>query len=361
MVFPNSSSERGISEYSLDLIRSLKKQGMNIEEATFTRGNPLTLFKKLSDIIKSDLIHIQHEYNLLGFYGLPYFFLFFYLWLFKKKALITTMHTVPSLKIKFIGSKVKNFLRKLFYRCQNRWIRRSSDKIIVHTKSFKKILTEEYSFPESKIIVLPHAIKENIKIIPKKEAKKELNLTGNVYLLIGTMVPDHGHDIILKQADKIGKTILIATNPTSANPSYEEKIKEFLKLNQEIVKENHFEKFVRFDIGPISYEKWWKYFSASDLILLPYKGGIGSGIFADAMAVKKPVIASNVIYFKDFAEDYGCIKLAESDENFPEIIRESMNPKNYKKMLDECNRYFKENNLTKISQKYKELYNSILS
>jgi glycosyltransferase involved in cell wall biosynthesis len=360
MVFPNPSSEKGISKYSLDLLENLEKQGVKIDEFNFIQGKPYTLFKKFSLLLKCDVIHIQHEYNLLGWFGLPYFFLLGLLKFFRKNILVITMHTVLSPKEKFKSGKIKTFLRKILYKTQNKWIGWASNKIIVHSKAFRKILVEEYSISKNKVEVFPHAIIENIKTFSKKEAKKELHLKGNVYLLIGTMIPDHGHDIILKQANKIGKTILVVSNPNSVNDRNISKIKDFVEKNKKIVKENHFEKFVRFDLGEISYKRWWMYFSAADLVLLPYKGGIGSGIFADAMAMEKPVIASNVRYFKEFAEDYGCIKLAKEDSNFPDKIKEAMKPKNYKIMTKECERYFKENGLTPISKRYKQFYNSLI-
>jgi len=358
MIFPDPSSEKGISKYSLYLIKNIKKQGQKIDKITFMQGKPLSLFKKIFKLLNYEIVHVQHEYNLLGWYGLPYFLTFPFMKLFKKKSLVVTMHTVLSQKEKFQGSKLKTFLRKKLYLSQNKIIKLFSEKVIVHSGYFKEILVKEYNFPKSKVIVFPHAIIENIKTVSKRDARKELRLSGKVYLMIGTMVPDHGHDIIIKQADKIRKTILVVTNPSAVNYRNEEKIKSFLELNKNIVRENQFENFVRFDLGEIPYKTWWKYFAASDLILLPYKGGIGSGIFADAMAMKKPVIASGK-YFNEFAKDYGCIKLANKDNEFPRLIQESMKPRNYKKMIKECERYFNENGLTPISKKYKKLYLSL--
>lgn len=360
MIYPHPSSEKGISAYSRDIIKNVDKQGLKIDGASFIQGKPLTIFKKLPLLLKYDIVHLQHEYGLLGWYGLPYFFLLAFLGIFKKKSLVVTMHTVLSQNEEFKSGKIKTFLRKKLYMLQNWLLNLVSDKIIVHAEFFGKILREEYDFKRDKITVLPHAIIEDIKTVDKSKAKKELNLSGPVYLMIGTMIPDHGHDIIIRQANKIGKTILVATNPSPINYKNESKIKNFLELNKKITRENHFEKIVRFDIGEISYEKWWKYFIASDLVLLPYRGGIGSGIFADAMAVKKPVIGSNVKYFKEFSQNYGCIKLAEKNEDFSNVIKQAMKPENYKKMVKECERYFKENGLTPVSKKYKSLYQSLI-
>jgi len=356
MIHPSSLSEKGISNYSKDLIENIKKQGEDIEAIQFIQGNPKTLINQISKFKKYDLIHLQHEYNLLGFFGIPYFF---FLSILRKKKLIVTMHTVLSKKEKFTGGKIKSFLRKLLYNVQNRWISWNSRKIIVHSKIFKKILHEEYLIPSNKIEVFPHGINENIKTISKVNAKKELKLSGKVYLLIGTMIPNHGHDLIIRQADKIGKTILVATNPHSVNDRNSKKIKDFIELNKKIVNKNNFHKLVRFDFGEISHKKWWKYFAASDLILLPYRGGIGSGIFADAMAMKKPVIANDIPYFRELAKDYGCIKLSKK-EDLSKLINNSMITKNYNKMIKECKKYCLKNGLTPISKRYKKLYNSLI-
>ena len=357
MVFPHQSSEKGISKYSSDLTENMRKQEINMDEITFIAGNPFSLFKQLGKISKYDIIHLQHEYNLLGFYGLPYFFILAYLKLFSKSSLIITMHTALSLNEKFRGNKLKTFLRKILYITQNRWINWTSDKIIVHAEMFKNILNKGYSVPKNKIEVIPHGIIEDIKTISKQKARKELKLSGNVYLLIGTMTPDHGYDIIVRQADKIGKTILVVTNPSKVNDRNESRIKNFLASLKNIVKDNKFEKFVRLDLKDIPYKLWWKYFSASDLIILPYRGGIGSGLFADAMAMKKPVVASNVPYFRGFAKNYGSLRIAETDKDLPQTIKDSMKSENYKRMVQECERFFRENNLTEVSKKYKRLYN----
>ncbi len=359
MVYPHPDSEKGISAYSLGLIDNIRKQGVKIEGQSFFQGKPSTIFDKIFGLRKYDVIHIQHEYNLLGGFGTPYFLLLGFLWLLKKKFIIVTMHNVLSQEEKFNSGRLKTALRKILYKIQNRWINWTSDKVVVHSKSFRKILIKEYGFKKNKITVLPHAIIENIKTINQIKAKKELNLSGPVYLMIGTMVPDHGHDIVINQADKIGKTIVVATNPSAVNYKNKSKIIDFLKLNQSIIKIKKLEKFVRLDLGPISYDKWWKYLSAADLILLPYRGGIGSGIFADAMAIKKPVIGSNIPYFKEFAQEYGCITLAENENDFPRAIKTAMKPRNYRKMVSECKRYFNENGLTPISKKYKILYESL--
>jgi len=359
LVFPSRESEKAISGYSVYLKEALKKNKINADAITYKAGSLLSLLRILSKLKKYDIVHLQHEYNLLGYYGLPFFFVFAFLG-FKNKKLITTMHTVLSQKEKFKGNFIKNFLRRSLYFFQNRLINMVSNYIIVHANFFKDILEKEYGVPENKIKVLPQGIIDNIKTIPKNKAKKELGISGNIYLIIGNFVPDHGADIILKQADKIRATILIVANPKAINDRKQKRLTGYINYCINYVKKNNLSRYVKFNIKPINDEgpKWWNYFSAADLVLQPYRGGIGSGIFTHAMAAKTPVVASNISFFREVSKKYKCVKIAEKEQDYSKVIKDAMKPKNYKKMIKECKRYLKENSWSEISKKYKKLYRS---
>jgi hypothetical protein len=82
---------------------------------------------------------------------------------------------------------------------------------------------------------LPQGIIEEVPLILKERAKKELKLSGPVYLMIGNFVPDHGPDIILNQADKIGGTILIKTDPNINHGKRKQFVLDYLDKNQKLV------------------------------------------------------------------------------------------------------------------------------
>ena len=78
----------------------------------------------------------------------------------------------------------------------------------------------------NKIKIISQGVIDNLSLINKNKAKKELNISGNVYLIIGNLISDSGADLILRQADKIGKTIIFATNPKGANTRNRKKTKK---------------------------------------------------------------------------------------------------------------------------------------
>ena len=361
MVIPSRKSDKAISSYAVEITKSIKKQKVDIENVFYNAGSPKSFFKIIPKLKKYDVIHLHHEYNLLDFYGLPFFLIYPILWLIKKGALVTMMSTVLSQKEKFKGKPFKNFLRKYLYFFQNRLINWTSDSIIVTMKFHKDILVKEYEFKSDKVEIFPSGGPTKVKIIPKQKAKKELKLSGPVYLIIGNMVPDHRIDTILRQAKKIEGTILIVGNPNPINDRNRKRVQSYLESNKNYVKENNL-KNVRFDIFYITDENplWWKYFSAADIVLQAYRKGIGSGIFLHAMATKTPVVANNTEFFREIKEKFDCLKLVKEEKDYPKIIREVMKPITYKKMEKGCEKYLKENNWDKIGKRYKELYESLI-
>src|SRR3989344_7342586 len=144
MVFPTRESEKAISGYATTLVENIKKTKVDIDNFNYVSGSPKTLFNRLKALKKYDVIHIQHEYNILGNYGLPFFLLYFLLF-FSEAKIITTMHTILSQKETFPGSsRLKTSLRKILYLIQNRWINWFSDIIVVHTSFLKETLSKEY-------------------------------------------------------------------------------------------------------------------------------------------------------------------------------------------------------------------------
>lgn len=357
---PTIESEKAISVLSRDIVKNLRKSGIEIDLLTYTARSPKSFFKILKKLKEYDMVHLPHEYGVLGYFGLPFFLILPLMRLLSKKIIIT-IELAPSLKQKFPGSFLKTFLRKILYIFQNRLINYVSDGIVVHEDFFKDILINEYNYPANKISVIPQGMRDDTTLIDKNKAKKELNLSGPVYLTIGNLTTDSGADLIIKRADKIGKTIVFATNPHAANTGNRKKVEAFINLTKQIVMQNNFEEYVRFDLREIPNELWWKYFSAADLILQAYRGGIRSGVFSDAMISKTPVIASNAPFFRDMAGKYGSLKIAENEADYPRLIKEATIPENYKKMVRECERYLKENSWSNIIRKYNEVYSSLFS
>lgn len=354
MIYPYESSEKAISNYSSTLAKGIK-ESFPLHKINYHAGRPLDVFKVIKKTRKFKKVHFQHEYNLMGGYSLPIFLLYYY-FLFSGKEVITTMHNVLSKKEKLKGSKLKSKLRKILYSSQNSLISLVSQKVIVHSKCFKNILMKDYGVWKEDIEVIPQAVCPERFSKDKENLKKKYGLKGPIYLLIGSLIPDHGADIILSQADKIGKTILVVGSDTAINDRNQERMDDWKNYLFEIVEKNNYEDFVKFNIGKIDYKEWFDYLNMADLVILPYKGGIGSGIFADALSTKTPMICSNIPFFKDALKDYSFLRIAKSNKYYPKEIKEAMKKRNYNKMLKSLEKYRWNSRKGEISLKYNSLY-----
>lgn len=365
MIFADQRTERAIAGYSITYSEAIRKAGVDIDCLTYNRGSFKSFLKLLPRLKNYDVIHIQHEYNLMGGYSLSFLLAYIILALSKeKRKIVTTMHSIVSKNDKLMSkNKIVNFIRKhILYPIQNKIIALVSNRIISHAQFLKDILVKEYGILEDKIVVMQYGILEDVFRIDKVEAKKKLKLKGSVYLIIGNFVPAHGADVVIKQAKGIGPTILIVANPAPVNDGNKKRVVSFLEQVQNYVKENNLGEYVRFDIGNItdSHPNWWIYFNAADLVVLAYRGSVpGSGIFAHAMATRTPVITSDVPFFKEIWKIFKCVGIAEGD-NFARAIKEAMKPKNLEFMRSEADRYAKKFSLSNTGKRYKELYESLL-
>jgi len=285
MLYPNEN-EKAIYNYSKDLIKETKVEGIPFKRSFLW-----------FPILYGKSIHIQHEYNLLGGYGIPFLLLLPITWLFNKK-IILTMHTVQS-------KRKHGFIRRTFYSIANFIIKHTAKNIIVHSQVFKDILIIDYGFNEENIFVIRHGVKEVPKF-DKNKIKKELGLKGKVSLIIGTFHPDHQPHLAIEKVNELDGTLLIVWNSNKGLKiqQYFYKSMEDAYMNDKIDYTISNPKIVTIDLAKEHKDKWWEFFYAADNVILNYIDGIGSGIFQDAMATRTPVICSNTKYFREMLKDF---------------------------------------------------------
>ena len=282
----------------------------------YTR-NPLYVFQVFKELrrINPDVTHIQHEYFLYG--GLITAVLFPLLVALSKlvsKKVIVTIHGVIPLKLlEDQEFRMENGIHgpasilKLGLLLVTKLIVLFSNKVVVHEQFLKEYLVNDYKEKPDKIIVIPHGV-EDLKPLPKDEAKKRLGLEDRIVLLyFGYLTGYKGIKELLDAykeiAMKIPNTVLIIAggpHPRLAREKwYRDWIRNIVKKALDIqyeIKNNGkilLTGYVPEDNVPL-------YFSAADIVVLPYKARIAaSGPEALAVAFKKPfVIAESFITSK---------------------------------------------------------------
>jgi glycosyltransferase involved in cell wall biosynthesis len=169
-----------------------------------------------------------------------------------------------------------------------RMLLKLSNRVIFHNVSALKHFSQTYQLDKFKTEVIPHGHYREVykSAIDKLEARKALNLplSGSIYLNLGMLRPYKGIERLLQIWGENRKflgesTLLIAGK--ALDPVYGEKLAtqasetEGVILHRDFIKDEHIHLF----------------FSAADVVVLPFERILTSGSLILAMSYGKPIIA----------------------------------------------------------------------
>ena len=316
----------GVASYTKNLVEALKNTNPEIEVHIVTEhreGLPelyidnnvvvhrvynqgslyvIQIFKELCRV-KPDITHIQHEYFLYG--GLLTAMLFPLLVALSRltsNKVIATIHGVIPLKLlddaefrRENGIHGPALVLKLGLLLITKLILLFADKVIVHEPFLKEYLIRYYKEKQQKIVIIPHGVEE-AKPLPKEDAKKKLGLNGKTVLLyFGYLAGYKGLKELLdaykEVARKIPNTVLIVAggpHPRLIKEKwYRNWLRNLTKKAIDIQREIGSNGRIVF-AGYIAEDNIPLYFSATDIVVLPYKAKIAaSGREALALAFER--------------------------------------------------------------------------
>ena len=172
------------------------------------------------------------------------------------------------------------------------WLRKKltqiADKIIVHNHATLKQLQEAWKLKLDNVTVIPHGHYRDVYQPPiaQSAARKLLNLPldGYLYLNLGMIRPYKGLENLLQvwqanQAIFQAHTLLIAGK--FLDSAYGKKITALISKTEQAILQANF----------IQSDRMHLYFSAADVVVLPFTNILTSGSLILAMSYDKPIIA----------------------------------------------------------------------
>lgn len=228
---------------------------------------------------------------------------------------IVTIHDVEP----FVGRLSIPFLTKLTYRIV--------DHIVVHNKLSKDEIQKILDV-KSKTTIIHHGnYLPFLNNLPSKvDARKilKINDTAKVLLFFGQIKQVKGLDILLKACIPIMKEypdyyLVIAGRPW----------KDDLNTYEQMIKESGVEKRIISFFRFIDDDELPTFFSASDLIVLPYRRIYQSGVLLMAMSYGIPVLASNIEGMTEIIQDgkTGFLFQSESTQSLSQKIIDAFSDK----------------------------------
>lgn len=328
--FYNYNLIKGIEEYEITYITSnlteeqkceLQKNNIIVKEfrVASKKFQQIGIIKELFDCIlycKKNNIH-----KIINVYFDRYILAYSILKLIIKKYRIefkNTLHWFPN-------NKIKIFLLKLS---------KPEGEIIVHTSNVKNKLN---NIGISNVKVINYPVKEKCKL-SKEICQKDIGIDSdrvNILYFGGTRY-DKGVDILLnslvniKSLEKL-RIIIAGREETFGKEFIMNKLSKLHNLDY------------RIELKYISEERMNKYFISSDFIVLPYRNIFNgeSGIITESLNNGIPVIAPDIIHFKEKVGNAGVLYKCEDTYELAKAIEYSIN--NIEK-------------LTSISQKKSDIF-----
>lgn len=191
--------------------------------------------------------------------------------------IVWTIHNHISHDSKY--PRLELWVRKILAKLVNR--------IILHNKSTLELIAKEYGFNLAKAEVIPHGHYREIysPLIDQIEARRELGLplSGRIYLNQGLLRPYKGIERLLEiwssNAAFNGDTLLIVGKPL--DKAYGLKLKHLTERMKGVILHPEF----------VEDNKIYLFFSAADVVVLPFKKILTSGSLILAMSYSKPIVA----------------------------------------------------------------------
>jgi len=186
---------------------------------------------------------------------------------------------------------------KIYSKIIGKIIRSLASHYVVHSNVDRELISQIYRIPDDKISVIPHGIYDHYSRIDS--AKEKLNIEERfVILFFGLLRPYKGVKYLIKAFESLPKDILNHSRLLIVGETWEDQ--ESIKL---ITQSKYYNKITVVN-RYVPDDELALYFSASDVVVLPYTRASQSGVAHIAMHFGLPIIASYVGGLKESLHRY---------------------------------------------------------
>ncbi len=190
---------------------------------------------------------------------------------------------------------------RLYSKITGKLLRKNLDAYITHSESDKQLVAERYAIAPEKIHVIPHGLYDQYgEVLDSKEAKKALSIKEEfVILSFGLIRKYKGVPYLIRAFEQLPSEVLEKSRLLIVGEIWEDR-KELL---DQIKASPFFDRITLVD-EYVPDERISLYFSAADVVVLPYLRASQSGIAHIAMSFGKPVVVSEVGGLKESMAGY---------------------------------------------------------
>jgi glycosyltransferase involved in cell wall biosynthesis len=180
-------------------------------------------------------------------------------------------------------------LLRLYSRITGTLIRKLSKGYVVHSDADRILISSHYGIDKTKVRVIPMGIFDQYKILEKNDAKKHLEIQeSNVILFFGLLRPYKGVKFLIEAFEQLPFELVNVTRLLIVGESWEDQeTYDRVNISPRISNITFINRYV--GDAEIPY-----FFSAADILVIPYTRASQSAVAHIGMAYGIPIVASRV-------------------------------------------------------------------
>lgn len=349
--------EGGIAKYSERFAAALREADTRVTPVPIEKpgsANPLEFVSLLDQVPDdSDVIHVQFEAGVFGQLGMsgigaPAFFLALSR---VETPVIVTLHEVHAEHV-HRGTAGDYLLRGRDFLIE-RLALRAANATLVHTAEARDVLRERHG-DESRIERMLHPADADADPMPSAEAKAELGVERPIALTFGFVEEKKRYEDVVRVLPEFPNLTYVI-----AGGFRESEGEAVLERVRELANELGVADRVQY-IGYVDEDEVPVVFSAADIVVLPYERLSQSGVVNDALAYRRPVVASSLPAFEELRSEFECLVTYDSDEELSAGIDACLYDNSTREQLaDAAETYIQEVNWNAFADRTSLLYKEI--
>lgn len=307
----------GVATYAERFSEALESAGADVTPVPIEdpeTPNPLAFVSLIEKLpTDADVIHVQFEAGLFGRLGIrgvgaPAFFLALAR---LDKPVVVTLHEVHA------SHGHRGPLGDLVLRLRDfvieRLALRAADATVVHTAAARRVLEARHG-SGWRLERMLHPADTNADPMPTADAKAELGVDGPVALTFGYVEEKKRYEDVIRALPAFPElTYLIAGGFREGEGE------AVWERCQALAKDLGVDDRLEY-LGYVDEDEVPVVFSAADVVVLPYERVSQSGVVNDALAYRRPVVASSLPAFEELEGEFGCLKTYDHEDAVVEAI-----------------------------------------
>ncbi|MDE2519565.1 MAG: glycosyltransferase [Methanocorpusculum sp.] len=178
---------------------------------------------------------------------------------------------------------------RVYSKVMGRLIRRLAGRYVTHSVSDQNLVAERYQIPVERISVIPNVLYDKYPLIETAYAKRHLGITAsNVILFFGLLRPYKGAKNLIHAFEQLPQSLKEETVLLIAGEMWEDH--ETITIAETSLDRDRILLFSKY----ISDEEVPYFFSAANLLSLPYTRASQSGVAHIGISYGLPIVASKV-------------------------------------------------------------------